>query len=636
MHASERVRVDKAFVEGITVSEITSKRLKKLNDKISAHGKCLSHSYCCEVVANKKKGAIEDSLKKNEDLWHVQNQASIAVTTRVFRTAYLCCMRYEPFTAHSEILKLQKLNGVDVGCSLHSDHACRNIACYIGKNMRQQLLDYVLRTTDSSFSLMFDESTSVSTETCLILYIRIVYEKEVCNFFLDLIKLKSQRGQDIADAILDVLTECGFTTEILSNRLIGVCTDGASNLQGEINGALALLKAKLNTQFVVFHCMAHKLELAVHDVLKLVTEVGHLQSFTDALYTHFSRSPKNQGQLKDVAQDLHVHLLKVCRTFDIRWVSSSFRSIHAIWTSYQALVNHFKLCSEDTTRNARERAKCAGLHGKLTQWFFVSELAIVHDALDVLRSLSLFLQKRQASVMAAEAQVQNTVKTLKAMKQGDGVSSLEVADELCDNKTFHGVLIADPSDADRQRFATFKARFFQALVDNLSARFSSAGTVLHNVKVLQKANWPEAEEERILFGDRELLELAKLVKMDSSLSSAVVRQFRLQKDGYEPEEDDELTDLHRRLTVLPVSSAECERGFSCMNATHTPQRNALDITTMRELLFIKVNGPPLAHFPADRYVSKWIKAGRHSASDRPSGRTATDETKLQHHQKLFC
>ena len=36
------------------------------------------------------------------------------------------------------------------------------------------------------------------------------------------------------------------------------------------------MKAKLKTDFMVFHCMAHKLELAISDVIKLVTEIGHL------------------------------------------------------------------------------------------------------------------------------------------------------------------------------------------------------------------------------------------------------------------------------------------------------------------------------------------------------------------------
>jgi len=90
-----------------------------------------------------------------------------------------------------------------------------------------------------------------------------------------------------------------------------VCTDGTSNLQGAVNEALAHIQTKLKTDFLVFHCMAHKLELAISDAIKLVTEIGHLQSLTDALYAHFSRSLKNQNELKSIAAALHVNLLKV-------------------------------------------------------------------------------------------------------------------------------------------------------------------------------------------------------------------------------------------------------------------------------------------------------------------------------------
>ena len=97
---------------------------------------------------------------------------------------------------------------------------------------------------------MFDESTSVSVEICLLLYIRIYYDGEICNFYLDLVTLKSQRGQDIADAVFNMLLEYGFSEECLRKRLIGICSDGAISL-GEMNGALAILKAKLNTNSTV-------------------------------------------------------------------------------------------------------------------------------------------------------------------------------------------------------------------------------------------------------------------------------------------------------------------------------------------------------------------------------------------------
>ena len=103
-----------------------------------------------------------------------------------------------------------------------------------------------------------------------------VHTYQICNFFLDLIRLDSQHAKDIAEAVCKALTNLGFTTDILQQRLIGVCTDGASNLQGEMRGALSMVKTKMNTNFLVFHCMAHKLELAVHDVLKAVASPGFL------------------------------------------------------------------------------------------------------------------------------------------------------------------------------------------------------------------------------------------------------------------------------------------------------------------------------------------------------------------------
>ena len=71
-------------------------------------------------------------------------------------------------------------------------------------------------------------------------------------------------------------------------------------------------------------------------------------------------------------------------------------------------------------------------------------------------------------------------------------------------------------------------------------------------------------------------------------AAAIVHQYRLLKNGQASEAGVELQALNQRLSMLPISSAECERGFICMNLTHTAQRIALDISTVRDLMFIKV------------------------------------------------
>jgi len=49
-------------------------------------------------------------------------------------------------------------------------------------------------------------------------------------------------GVSIADTLQLVLNEMGLSDKILKSYLIGFCTDGASNLQGCVQGALKLLE----------------------------------------------------------------------------------------------------------------------------------------------------------------------------------------------------------------------------------------------------------------------------------------------------------------------------------------------------------------------------------------------------------
>jgi hypothetical protein len=69
------------------------------------------------------------------------------------------------------------------------------------------------------------------------------------------------------------------------------------------------------------------------------------------------------------------------------------------------------------------------------------------------------------------------------MKEGNGVSTIDL--EQCkQTSTFRGVQLTQPSGSDKQQWVTFKARFYQALVDNMLLRFSSSDCVMHLSNVL--------------------------------------------------------------------------------------------------------------------------------------------------------
>ena len=186
-------------------------------------------------------------------------------------------------------------------------------------------MHYIINS-DGQFSLMLDEPTTMSYKTVFILYIRIIDPSGApCNCFLELCELQhGTTGEAISTRLIEVLEELGLTKPILQKRLLGFCTDGASNLHGHVKGALKLFAQKMNQPDLVnFHCMNHKLELGVHDAVSSTGRVSSLRMFLDTLFAFYSRSPRNVRLLAAAFKKLDIEIRKVGKIFDVRWLASS-------------------------------------------------------------------------------------------------------------------------------------------------------------------------------------------------------------------------------------------------------------------------------------------------------------------------
>jgi len=73
------------------------------------------------------------------------------------------------------------------------------------------------------------------------------------------------------------------------------------------------------------------------------------------------------------------------------------------------------------------------------------------------------------------------------------------------------------------------------------------------------------------------------------------------------------------LSVYPIASAACERGFSQMNLQHTDTRNRLTVQTVGNALMLSINGAPLEFWAPRKYVISWLTSGRRGALDKPTG-----------------
>ncbi|KAJ8890076.1 hypothetical protein PR048_009583 [Dryococelus australis] len=153
-----------------------------------------------------------------------------------------------------------------------------------------------------------------------------------------------------------------------------------------------------------------------------------------------------------------------------------------------------------------------------------------------------------------------------------------------------------------------------AMYEGLLRKISSTEFILDLglmcATVLDFRTWPTGAKENILFGEEKICELSKRFNLNQRELICTFREFVKSPDVM-PEK---LLHLKNTLHIIPVSSSECERGFSQMNIVVTPDRAAILTET------IKTN--QLRTF---NYVETWLLRGHHSAIDTNSKSRTKDE-----------
>lgn len=164
---------------------------------------------------------------------------------------------------------------------------------------------------------------SISKKPVLVIYLRFcIGDSEEQILELDLVELADRGSETVAQAVEDSLLKAGFTRDFLKEYWVEIVADGASVMLGKHSGVATRLKKRF-PKVLVWHCLNHRLELSVDDVIKSMKAVNNFQKIMDMLYSHFSASTKNQQELEQKAAELAVQLRRIGRVLGVRWVASS-------------------------------------------------------------------------------------------------------------------------------------------------------------------------------------------------------------------------------------------------------------------------------------------------------------------------
>ncbi|KAL4103483.1 hypothetical protein QTP88_018859 [Uroleucon formosanum] len=122
--------------------------------------------------------------------------------------------------------------------------------------MSEDIEEQVLQQSCDSllFALRLDESTDISGQAQLLIFIRIVYNEDIVDNLLCCKTLsETTKGEDIFEIVNNYLKFANLPCD----KCIGVCTDGSPAITGSVKGFTSFTKKK-NENIIFTHCFLHR------------------------------------------------------------------------------------------------------------------------------------------------------------------------------------------------------------------------------------------------------------------------------------------------------------------------------------------------------------------------------------------
>lgn len=232
------------------------------------------------------------------------------------------------------------------------------------------------------------------------------------------------------------------------------------------------------------------------------------------------------------------------------------------------------------------------------------------DVLYELSTLSLALQSKDITLINADLKIKRSIRIIESFKYKNGDHMEEFKKDLS-NMLFKNVKLTSYSKI----ISINSDQFITSICVNLNSRLLDKNyidnSILQDICILDKTTWPQSVG----------------VRYDEDQVKRMCDRFFLNKDnavhGFREflEEDKSpktlILEIHNCVQTFPCSTVECKRGFSLLNIICNDLRTRLTVEHISELMFIKINGPPLHLWKPEVYVKSWLVCHR-SADDTRS------------------
>jgi hypothetical protein len=380
------------------------------------------------------------------------------------------------------------------------------------------------------------------------------------------------------------------------------------------------------------------------------------------MYSFYNRNAvKRKTSLRNTAEAMDQFLYELIYIFKVRWVASELSALKKIRENYIIIVNNLDSILADADFDAETKALAKGYKKIMLNTHFVGIFYFTMDLLDLLAYESLCLQNREATVVGMEEFHKELRRSIEKRREEDGIwMKIFLAEHYCfkrptsttavkctsldlDSKKFkltEGFLLEPPGASDREfpTLSSIRGTFVDELLKQIENYFPEGSMQMFAVflpgklpKITSDVTTYVADvaDVALRFGMDPVRCSNEFALLLHSLIDDHFEEYCLHSNKNDPigfwthflnsdtiEFGSDIKSLIRKVLVVPITTAEVERGFSILTHIKYDRRSRLTPKNLRNIMFLRINGPEPENLDAVKYAKKWIESG-HMATDDP-------------------
>lgn len=601
-----------------------------------------------------------EHIKQKED---ETMESTLKVTSQMFRTVFVAVKKNIPLSTHSSLVALQELHGIKMGFHHNNRDGATAIMSSISEYMHQQLIDYMYYN-DLPFSIILDGSTDITNSHYLIIYFQILENNSPSVVFYKLVETTSVVT---AKGYFETIKNSFYEENVdfyayFKKNLVGYISDGESTMAGREGGLISFIRKQTKHPIYAVHCMAHRMHLAIEKSYASISYFATFDKLINKLFQFYNRnSSKKKKHLKETAVKLNLKFYELNYIYRARWIASELQSVKNLMKSWLLIVNDLYLIMNDNQnfdRDSRDNA-----HELLSKIKGKNFLAIVQFISDVLEHLSFWSRKMQqrTALLVDFVEFNDQIeKTFLDLKNVNGKNlNIFLENTICDGQKCE--IIGNYYDAEEVKYldvlllndrnsnsedeevpfiGEFREKFLDAIKNFIKKFFPSSE--LKVFKIFRPSDLPQYVASSLSFGVTEISNLCKIFELGACEELvedwAKLLESIIESDTFCPMRADKTEtfafwahylnkvgirwtprtiELIQTILVLPIGSADAERGFSVMNHIKSEHRNRLSGKHLQDMIRIRLNAnDDLDKFAAIKYAKKWVN-DKHLRSDDP-------------------